>query len=487
MKKLIIFSFTLLLLAGCTRDLPHLNNDPKHPTTVPSYTLFSQAQFNLASTLATPNVNTNIFELIAQYWQETTYLDESNYDLGTRAIPDNWWNALYRNVLNNLQLAKGLVPTDVIDPDEQKNDLAMIDILQVYTYYYIVNTYGDIPYTQALDASNPFPKYDDAKTVESDLITRLDADIAALDAGAGSFGSADLIYSGDISAWKKFANSIKLKIGILMADVDPGLAKSTVESAVASGVFTSNDDNALFVFSSSPPNTNPIWVNLVQSGRLDFVANSTIVDIMKGINDPRLPYYFTFDANGDYSGGDPGQGSTFSLYSKPAGLTKILYSDATDIGRIADPDFPGDLLDYSEVEFYLAEAAARNFNVGGTAEEHYNKAITASITYWGGSDADAAAYLAQPSVAYATAAGDWKKKIGTQAYIAFYTRGYEGWTEFRRLDEPSIQAPPSALSEFPVRYLYPVKEENVNQPNYEAASSAIGGDEVTTKLFWDKN
>jgi len=487
MKKLILFSFVLFTLGSCTKHLTDLNNNPKYPGVVPSYTLFTKAQISMADTLVTPDVNTNIFGLIVQYWQETTYTDESNYDLGTRAIPDVWWNAWYRSVLNNLEIAKGLVPTDVQFADVQKNDLALIDIMQVYAYYYLVNTYGDIPYTEALNPDNPFPKYDDAKTIELDLISRLDADIAALDPSVESFGYADLIYKGDVSKWLKFANSIKLKIGILLSDVDEATAKTAVESAVAAGVFTSNDDNAMLDFESTPPNTNPIWTNLVQSGRLDFVANSTIVNMMTAKNDPRLPYYFTFDANGGYSGGDPGQGSTFSLYSKPAGLTKILYNDQTDIGHIADPNFAGDLLDYTEVELYLAEAAARGFSVGGTAEEHYNNAITASILFWGGTAQQAAAYLAQPNVKWATAPGDWKQKIGTQAYIAFYTRGFDEWTEYRRLDQPALEAPESALSEFPVRFLYPVKEQNVNQPNYEAASTAIGGDLVTTRLFWDVN
>jgi hypothetical protein len=374
---------------------------------------------------------------------------------------------------------------DVTDADLQKNDLALIDIMQVYSFYVLVNTYGDIPYTQALDASNPFPKYDDAKTIELDLITRLNNDIAALNPSAGSFGNADLVYKGDVSKWLKFANSIKLKIGILLSDVDEATAKTAVESAVTAGVFTSNDDNAILSYESSPPNTNPIWVNLVQSGRLDYVANNTILNIMVPKKDPRMPYYFTYDANGGYSGGDPGKGSTFSLLSKPGGLTKVLYSDPTDIGRIADPNFPGDIMDYSEVEFYLAEAASRGFNVPGTAEEHYNNAITASIIYWGGTAQQAAAYLAEPGVSWATAAGDWKEKIGVQAYIAFYTRGFDEWTEFRRLDQPPLQAPSSALNDFPMRYQYPAKEQNVNEPNFKAASDAIGGDVVKTKLFWD--
>ena len=141
---------------------------------------------------------------------------------------------------------------------------------------------------------------------------------------------------------------------------------------------------------------------------------------------------------------------------------------------------------YDEVEFFLAEAVARGYNVGGTADTHYNNAITASILWWGGSAVQAAAYLAQPSVAYATAAGNYKQKIGTQKYLALYTRGWDEWIEVRRLDYPVLVAPSSALTAFPVRYTYPVNEQNLNTTNYNAAATAIGGDKVITKLFWDK-
>ncbi len=497
MKKINIIVCSVLLLAGCTKHLTDLNNDPKHPPVVPSYSLFTRAELSFSNVMSNTNVNSNIFRLIEQQWQEVTYTDESNYDLGTRTIPDNWWNELYAantdfsgytitGVLSGFNQARIAARTDVADAGALKNDTAMIDILEVYAYYVLTTTFGNIPYSESLDPDNPFPKYDDAATIINDLISRLDADMAALDEGAGSFGNADIIYSGDISKWKKFANSLKLKIGILLSDSDPAKAKSTVEAAAAADLISSNDDNALFPYQSSTPNTNPVWVDIVQSGRKDFVANNTILGYMKPNNDPRLPYYFTVDANGGYSGGDPGAGSSFPLLSKPGGLLFELTGDKTDVGQVAYPTFPGDLLDYAEVEFYLAEAAARGFSVPGTVEEHYNNAITASIKFWGGSDLDAATYLALPSVNYATAAGTWQQKIGIQAWLAFYNRGFDAWTEQRRLDYPVLPAPENALSDFPVRYTYPTKEENINEPNYKAASDAIGGDDVATKLFFDK-
>jgi hypothetical protein len=140
---------------------------------------------------------------------------------------------------------------------------------------------------------------------------------------------------------------------------------------------------------------------------------------------------------------------------------------------------------YDEVLFYLAEAAERGFNVPMTAEQYYNAAITASFDFW---DIDGVAdYLAKPEVAYTTAAGTWKQKIGTQAYLALYTRGLEAWGEWRRLDQPTFAMPPNAFTDtIPKRYIYPINEQTLNPTNYAAAAEAMGGDIVDNRIFWDK-
>jgi hypothetical protein len=473
MKKIILLLIPVLFAMGCTKDLTTLNNDPKKPLSVTSASLFTKAQHNLVDILTSANVNRNIFRLIEQQWQETTYIDESQYNITTRPIPDNLWNIFYRDVLNNFESSRAAMAIDVTDALQRQNDIAVLDIMEVYTWHYIVTTFGNVPYSDALNIDNSFPKYDDALTIYTDLLRRLDVDINALTVGRPSLGNADAIYAGDVAQWKKFANSLKLKLAITVADANGALAKTAAESAVASGVFTANEDNAKFPYVSATPNTNPVWVDLIQSGRLDFVAASTIIDKMNALADPRLPLFFTKDPSGGYSGGTPGVSSAYPNFSHTAVTTTA-------------PDFPGNILDYSEVEFLLAEASARGYNVGSTAAVYYSTAITASIVDWGGTAASATAYLAQPNVAYGTAAGNYKEKIGIQKWIAFYNRGIDAWVDQRRLDYPVLQPAEDAVSGFPVRLTYPVKEQNVNNTNRSAAAAAIGGDVVETKLFFDK-
>lgn len=474
MKK-IIYSFIAvvsLIQVSCKKDIQDLNNNPKLPEAVPSATLFSNAEINLADEMASTNVNRNNFRLYVQWWTETTYTDEANYDLDSRSIPDGWWTNFYRDVLKDLDQSGKVLDAEKeslgLTDAEVKNRHAIIDILNVYTYYTLITTFGNVPYTEALDINDVQPAYDDASTIFTAIAAKLDAALNNLDESSDAFGTADIILNDDITAWKRFGNCLKMRMGLLVADSDLATAKAMVEAA-APNVISDNSENLMIHYLSDPPNTNPVWEDIVQSGRHDFIAANTLVDKMKELNDPRIPFYFQVDGNGEYTGGPYGEGG--SAYSDPA-------------ASISSTTNPHVFFSYAEMEFDKAEAIERGFNVEGTAADHYNNAIYASIEEWGGSDADAATYIAQPDVAYSS--DEWKDKIGEQSWIALYNRGYDAWTQWRRLDYPELVAPPEALSDVPVRLTYPVLEQNQNKTSYDAASAAIGGDAVTTKLWFDK-
>ncbi|MFZ4521164.1 MAG: SusD/RagB family nutrient-binding outer membrane lipoprotein [Bacteroidales bacterium] len=478
MKNIFAIFLTLLIFSSCTK-LEELNVNTKDPTKVPGGSLFTGAQKRLADQMVTPNVNNNIFRMFTQQWTETTYIDESNYDIVTRPIPGNHWNVLYRDVLMNLKesakvlKADGPIPGD--DKDVLPNKLAIVEIMTVYTYSVLVETFGNVPYTEALNQTIVLPKYDDGLSIYKDLIARLNAAIGTMNQNQGSFGSYDNMYGGDVAKWYKFANSLKLRMGLLLSDVDGALAQATAEAA-APNVIASNSDNAKMAYLPDQPNNNPINENLVNSGRNDFVAANTLVDVMNDLSDPRRSLFFTPLSDNTYSGGIYGASNDFTKFShvNPA---------------VTEATYPQNFFDLAEVEFLLAEAAERGFNVGGTAEEHYNKAITASIIDWGGTAEDASAYLATAKVAYSTATGTWQQKIGTQKWIGLYNRGFESWTAYRMLDFPVLVAPATAESVLPLRLTYPTTEQTLNGANRSSAAIALGvfGDAVKQPLFWDKH
>lgn len=482
MKKIFLFiSFIALTVSSCSDDITSLNDDTKNPTTTRAEFLFTNAQKNLVDQMVSTSVNVNVFRLFSQYWTETTYPDESQYDIATRAIPDTHFRVLYRDVLRDLQEAKklldaekaGIPATATTELAVVNNKIAIVDILMSYSYSVLVDTFGDVPYSESLDIEgHPLPKYDDAKTIYKDLISRLTADNNLLTAGDDSFGDADLIYGGNAASWKKFANSLRLRMAINMGDVDAAYAATEVIAAVNAGVLASNADNADLAYLGAQPNANPLYADLVVSGRNDFVPANTFVDKMNALSDPRRAKYFT-EFNGGYSGGIYGTNNNFNNYSH---ISETL----------ADPTFAGTIMDYTEVRFLLSEAAARGIAITGTAEEHYAAAITASMENWGVDAADVATYLARTDVSWATATGNWKQKIGEQAWIALYNRGFEGWSSYRRLDYPILAAPAEAdITQVPTRYTYPSREETLNGTNVEAAGTAIGGNTLTTKIFWD--
>ena len=306
------------------------------------------------------------------------------------------------------------------------------------------------------------------------MFIRLDAAIAALNASNDSFGAEELLFDGDIAEWKTFGNSLKLRMAMRMADVASFGSQAKVEAAVAAGVYGANLEGAFFEYIGTDPYVNTIYDGFEIDGRSDYTPSNTIIDKMVALNDPRLPLWFT-QIDGAYVG------ITFGLED---GVPYGDYSHFTD--HFFDPKLEVVLSDYSEMEFFLAEAVERGWAVGGTAESHYNNGITASILYYGGTQAAADAYLAQASVDYTTATGNWKEKIGTQKWLAMYNRGIEGWSEWRRLDFPILNFPVGqSYSDIPTRFPYPFTENDMN-PSYDAAAAAIGGDLATTKLWWDK-
>ena len=479
MKKIyLIFIVLTALTLSCSKDYyEEMNTDTKHPVEVPGVTLFTNAQVALADQIASTNVNLNIWKLVAQYWTETTYIDESNYDIINRTIPDNNFRTYYRNILVDFKEASKLISDETAVGDDETiaktNKLLIVDLMMVYTYHRMVDIFGNIPYSQALDVDNNItPVYDDAATIYQDMLDRIDNVIEGLDDSGGSFGEADLYYGGDVEAWKIFAYSLKIKIGINLSDVNGSLAQTTIEGA-APNAFTSSDDDCKLVYTNTTPNTNPLYEDLVLSGRKDFVPANTIVDIMNDLNDPRRDDYFDLNDMPVYIGGDYGYSNSY-----------LNFSHISDKIKVAE--FPCPLLTYTEVEFYLAEAAARGYSVGD-AEEHYNAGIESSIIEWGGTEADYDAYIAQASVAYTSA--DWKKVIATQSWIASYTRGHVGWTTWRRLDHPTLnipELPETDDGQVPKRFTYPVNEQTLNSSNYyQAAGTIPGGDKMSSKLFWD--
>ena len=479
MKKIIFLLIFCLAAFSCDDRLTDLNEEKVNPAQVPAETLFANGVKEIAHVMVNGDQNINVFRLYAQYWAQLTYPEESQYNQVTRNIPRNVWERGYRRAIKDLTEARKIMvesPDGTLSPAAQANKLAIVDISIAYIFAIFAETYGNIPYSQAIDIDNITPAYDDARTVYDAQITTLTNAVNSMDDTDVSITpNQDPINQGDVLKWIQFANSLKLRMAMMLADTDPAKAQTMVTEALNSGVIADVLDDASITYYEQAPSTHPVYETLVLSGRRDFVPANTLVDIMNNLNDPRRPIYFADPIDGEYVGGIYGDANA--------------YSSASHLGDLFHtPAVPGVLMSCSEVLFLLAEAAERGFTVPETAESYYSQAIEASMLEWGLTTADYQAYYAQADVAYATAPGDWKQKVGIQAWIALNHRGYEGWTTWRRLDFDGFNPPPGMTEDdIPVRLLYPEEEAQLNGANLDAASSAIGGNLKTTKLFWDVN
>ena len=472
---------SLLLMQSCTKGFEDLNQNPTRPTNVTPSEMITGVEKTASDIIYGVFVNGNLGMLYAQYYAQTQKENSSQYQLDEGSNNSIW--SLYSVPLSNIDEIKRL---NQINPDPgAQNENAVVDVLSVWIYQILTDIYGDIPYGQSLAGNeNLTPSYDDAKLIYDSLVIKLDHAISQLDSDQPSFPTGELIYNGDPSQWKKLANSLKLRIGIRMADADPAKSKKIVEEAVASGVMTSIADEAKFPYLATVPDQFPFNEQKGTGIPNDFQVTATLVDFLKETKDPRLAIYARpATATKTYVGKPYGIGSFdqgFEGYSYPG---TAVYS----------PTFPGYIMNYAEVAFALAEAAARGYNVGGNAADFYDKGVRASMTFWGVSEAEQTAFLKQNPYSN----GNWRDVIGTQKWLALYNQGLQGWFERTRLDfkkpdgSPLFVAPKVSLDPnvqmVPSRLTYPTSEQSNNQDHYNEAIQKIGGkDSKAIRLWWQK-
>ena len=482
MKKIYLFILGLIVLVSAC-ELPD-NVNPKAATAVPAETILANGIRGTLLNIDNMSQNRNISRMLCQYISQAQYTEPSRYIFSERQIPDGFWNDSYL-ALKDLAEVKMLI-SDLTGNESfvrmNNNRIAIIDILEVHAYMNLVDFFGDVPYTEALGGfDNKTPAYDDAATIYTDLQARLTSDIATLQAGMddGSWDAGDLVYNGDVAMWKKFAATLKLRMGMRLADVNPTKAQTEVTAALAAGVLEAGESMSLN-WAGSTPHVSTCYQLFKVDNRNDYVPSKTIIDKMEALGDARMDAFFSPVDTSSETGVEKlaWVGLEYGLIGNSNYPKFCHFSDA-----MFEATYPATFACNAEVEFLLAEAAARGMTVPGTAQEHYEAGIAESHAFWG-VEYDAATYLAHADVAWDVARA--KELIGTQKWLALYFRGNEGYNVTRLFDWPVLHVPEEMVySDIPMRYPYPFNEPDLNGESYTAASAAIGGDDVSTLLFWD--
>ena len=469
----VLVAMFLLPLTSCD-DFDDLNVDPNNPVAVPASNLVTQAEFALNNLLWSRGYNAEWSMLMVQHWAQNEYTEEGRFDVDGNSF-DGQWVTFYASVLQELKSAADIINADEgLAPEVQANQLAIITILEVHAFHNLIDAYGDAPYTQSLNSTEfPLPAYDTQESIYTDLVAKLRAANSSITAGAASFASGDIVYGGDMGAWKKMGNSLLMRIAMRMSNVNEAAAKDAITTIDAANLITDNADNAMFNFDANPDIANPLFVDAVINVRDDFSVTTTLVDICNDLGDPRLAAFAATNSAGEYQGMPPG------IDDNTAFNQNTLTSRPSEAVRSATA--PAVIIDAAEVHFMLAEAYQRGMLTGDAAAA-YAAGVTASMNYWGITDQAAIdAYVA----ANPYDAANYKECIGTQKWLAFYMNGPQAWAEWRRLGQPVLTTGPNTLlSEIPVRLPYPISEQTRNATEL---GKVDGGDpnDISDRLWWD--
>ncbi|WP_337968744.1 SusD/RagB family nutrient-binding outer membrane lipoprotein [uncultured Flavobacterium sp.] len=392
----------------------------------------------------------------------------------------------------------------VKDTPENTNMIQACRIMKVFMFQKLTDTYGEIPYFEAVKGYNGnvfAPKYDSQEAIYNDLLKELDEAGTALDANKAFVGNADLYYQSDVAKWKKLANSLMLRVAMRLSKVNPAKAQQYVEKAVAKGVFTSNAESLVLKHDAGPQGvrTNPItssWVrNDLNGGDSNTKYSKTFIDMLKNTNDPRLRIYAKLEASGNNNPASQ-QGLANDAKEFPGG-DKKLFSDP-NTSTVLRLDAPTLIMSYAEVKFLLAEAAVKGWNVGDTAQNLYQDGVRAAmevLVIFG--DKVPAVSLAEYNTYIAAnpfkATGTEAQKIEqiiTQKWIVLLFNGFEAFSEYRRTGYPVLVPVNDPAGEtkgtVPRRLIYDQSELITNEANYKAAIARQGLDLMTTRIWWDK-
>jgi hypothetical protein len=472
----------LVLSSSSCKKFYDVNKDPDAILQAPMPTILTSVTANIAY-FSGSDLNRFSLLLMQQYSGQSngTLNQTQEYDkyLITGNDSNNLFSTAFANILNDIENI-----IKIAEAEGSPNYTGVAKLLKAYMYQIMIDTYGDLPYSEAQKLTlNVAPKYDDDEEVYKNLINLINEGIEGVNATTSKQvpGANSTIYPGAFATtkvnWVKFANTLKLRIYLHYSEKDAAFVTSQMNALVASGAqfMTANADNFQMNFLNIAGGRNPI--DQFETSRAGYlVAGNQIVSMMNAANDPRRSSYFSPFATAPlYRGAVVGAANNSTLYSKLHTYLRGGLSGTTYAG-----DAPTRMLTFAEYNFIRAEAALR-FGVSGDAQAFFTAGITASLASAGVSTGDQATYLLANGVLAGTPAAQLKQIID-QKYIANYGVNLEPWTDWRRTGYPTITLPANAVITFTPRTLYYPQSEVDTNPNIPGGAQRAS---LGARVFWD--
>ena len=532
-KNLGLLVLIIILSNACTKKFEKLNTQASllsEETVTPEF-LLTGVQYSAGGGLGAFNVG--------NYCGMTVRVDNAPF---VDEFDDGAWYTTYTSLGNNL----AAIIRKTADKPDLVNKKAIARILKVWVFSQATDIYGDIPYSESNKApveAITSPKYDTQESIYQDFFKELKEAATELDAAKESYGSADLYYGGDVIKWKKFANSLRLRLALRVRYVDLQMAKDNMSDLLESDLITSRADDALtYTANDIEEHRNGAYVDLInRPPQLDYIdhqlVGKALLDALVGSSNPRNPLdprtkviADTARAKWPPSLGLPYWGFRAQplLGNVPVENKYPYGSNSTSVFSLFwyVPVIERPVLRASEVYFALAEAALFNVRTGD-ADAYFKKGIEAGIiqvqdfydktkdqvgevfdlvgpdyapganinsflAYKGMKQSEIDAFLASPTTTLTGSDEEKLEQIMNQKMIVLYPNELEGWSEWRRTGYPRVLVAANEVSTLhgvsPRRKHYPNTERLVNSVNFKEAVERMGGkDDLLNRVWWDAN
>jgi hypothetical protein len=485
MKRIIFLILTLLVgTASCTKEFDAMNVDPNSPTSIsPQYLLPYALETSIDRYWGVrtrfERLNLDGAMCWMQYLTRNIYANEGdNYEVSVGFYNNNWKAFFNDSQVNYARIIALAGPGGKF---ENTNYEGVALVMRTWVFLLLTDVYGPIPYTEALKGTaaepNYTPTYDSMEKVYAGML----ADLATANDKLNTAGpaiSGDILYGGSILKWKKFANSLRLRLANRQAAKKPAESKAIMAEILGNAtkypVFTSNADNATLLNSVVLPSNNEWNQVMVQDGRTDWNISSTLADRLNALGDSRITVYANANKDGKYLGHP--NGLPDAIATTYLGTSSVLGNYFTAAAA------PSVLMTFAELNLILAEAALDG-DITGSAQTYLERGITASFDQYG---------LKVPDGYVVRIGAATKEKVMEQKWIALFGQGIEAWTEYRRTGLPVLPAKdPRAVfandGVLPTRLKYPNSEYSLNETKLKEGITLLGGtDTMKAKLWWSE-
>ncbi|MGX5820160.1 SusD/RagB family nutrient-binding outer membrane lipoprotein [Chitinophaga lutea] len=490
-----------MTLSSCTKDFKDINTDPNKSTSARPSQLLAPALVSILTTNQLRNRNLN-----NELMQVSVDMSDQDGRVFRYEVRGTWADYTYNNwytALTNLKMIDSLSrKTGLINPSYQ----GISYVLQAWVYSMLTDTYGDVPFTESNKGLEGImePKFDSQKDVYFGIFKMLDsANVLLAKDEKMDENNGDPIYNGSVSRWRKFGNSLYLRLLLRIsgkAEVQDQVVakfKEIAETPSKFPIMTTIDESAILRWTGVGPYTSPLLSVREQDFRQPGVAEF-FLNTLSAWGDPRIDQtqsgftsYNRF-CIATYNGGLVGVPSGY--LPGDGGVKKsYFYSiNQTPAPTLQNDQMTGQILTYGEVRLILAEAAAKGF-ISSKASDHYRLGVEASIKQWLGTNwknKTVDQYLIDADMAWSDAdpLEEKMEMIHKQKYYTLFLCDMQQWFEYRRTGHPILPKGPGLQNngEMPARLNYPVYVQSTNPTNYKLAVAAQGPDNINTKVWWQK-